>query len=70
MPAKKLKTSPSLPTVVKATHKNTAKKASRKPLVKEVSVVNAKPSLKNEKITGLEGGFTRISETQIRKIYR
>lgn len=45
-------------------------KVSPKPASKKVPAKQAKPKLKIAKPSGLAGGFVRLSETHIRKVYR
>jgi len=68
MPTKKLKKSPSAPSIAKKPAEKTAGKAS--PKAPEAKVQVAKPKLKGANVSGLTGGFIRISETRIQKVYR
>jgi hypothetical protein len=70
MSSKKLKKAPSLQTIADETDGGTPKKLSRKPIVGKVSVKKEKPMLKSASVSGLTGGFIRISETHIQKVYR
>jgi multidrug resistance efflux pump len=70
MPAKKLKKSPSIQPVARKTEEKTPKKAAPKVEEAKASVKKAKPAPKSANVSALTGGFIRISETRIQKVYR
>jgi hypothetical protein len=74
MPAKKTKKSSS-PQLVAGKSRSKApqqpsQKPSQKPSGKKGSAAEAKPAPKSAKVSPLTGGFVRLSETHIQKVYR
>jgi hypothetical protein len=70
MPAKKLKKSPSIQPVSRKADEKTPKKAAPEPEAAKPSVKKAKPAQKSAIVSAATGGFIRISETHIQKVYR
>jgi hypothetical protein len=70
MPSKKLKKAPSVQTSARKSDAKAPKKVSRPLTSEKVSIKNAMPAVKSAKASGLTGGFVRLSETHIQKVYR
>jgi hypothetical protein len=70
MPAKKPKKSSSPQLVAGKSRSKAPQKPSQKSSGKKGSVAGAKPAPKSAKVSPLTGGFVRLSETHIQKVYR
>ena len=71
MPAKKLKKSSSQQTAARNTDGKPAKNTPPKPAGKPIPVKELKPTVKSGgEVSGLQGGFIRINDSRIRKVYR